>query len=142
MSHFTNLVFLIFKIKEVKEKIQAEKGSDYLVENQKLILLGKVLEDAKTVGEYSINENSSIVCFASKAKPAAAPAPAAPAAPPATTSASTPAAESTPAPTVVPTAQPTTTPTPATPAAPASSNPTGGDSGMVQLGLMSRKLNT
>jgi hypothetical protein len=36
------------------------------VENQKLILLGKVLEDAKTVGEYAISETSSIVCFATK----------------------------------------------------------------------------
>ncbi len=50
----------------MKEKIHAEKGADYLVENQKLILLGKVLEDAKTVGEYNITESSSIVCFATK----------------------------------------------------------------------------
>jgi hypothetical protein len=50
----------------VKEKIHAEKGADYAVENQKLILLGKVLEDAKTVGEYNITEASSIVCFATK----------------------------------------------------------------------------
>ena len=60
--------FLIFKIKEVKEKIHKEKGEDYKIENQKLILLGKVLEDAKTVGEYGIAETSSIVCFATKVR--------------------------------------------------------------------------
>lgn len=57
---------LIIKIKEVKEKIHKEKGDDYRVENQKLILLGKVLEDNKNVGEYGITETSSIVCFAAK----------------------------------------------------------------------------
>lgn len=60
-------------IKEVKEKIFKEKGDDYRVENQKLILLGKVLEDNKTVGEYNVTETSSIVCFATKSKPGPAP---------------------------------------------------------------------
>ena len=50
----------------MKEKIHKEKGDDYKVELQKLILLGKVLEDSKTVGEYGISESSSIVCFAAK----------------------------------------------------------------------------
>jgi hypothetical protein len=50
----------------VKEKIHKEKGDEYKPDNQKLILLGKVLEDAKTVGEYSITETSSLVCFATK----------------------------------------------------------------------------
>ena len=53
-------------IKDVKEKIYKEKGEDYRPENQKLILLGKVLEDNKTVQELNITENSSIVCFAAK----------------------------------------------------------------------------
>lgn len=61
-------------IKEVKEKIFKEKGDDYKVDNQKLILLGKVLEDSKTVGEYSIIETSSIVCFATKPKTSTTPA--------------------------------------------------------------------
>lgn len=56
-------------IKEVKEKIYKEKGEDYRIEAQKLILLGKVLEDSKTVGEYGICETSSLVCFATKPKP-------------------------------------------------------------------------
>ena len=76
------------KIKEVKEKIYKEKGEDFRVEYQKLILLGflcfwsfnnsgflivrfylfkgKVLEDKQTVSEHNINENSSLVCFAAK----------------------------------------------------------------------------
>ena len=58
--------FLGFQIKEVKDKIYKDKGEDFRIENQKLILLGKVLEDDKTVGEYGINESSSLVCFATK----------------------------------------------------------------------------
>ena len=50
----------------MKQKIHNEKGDDYKIELQKLILLGKVLEDNKTVGEYNITESSSLVCFASK----------------------------------------------------------------------------
>jgi UV excision repair protein RAD23 len=129
-------------IKEVKEKIHKEKGEDYRIENQKLILLGKVLEDNKSVGEYSITETSSIVCFATKpktttpaattttaavppaattTKPAPAPAPAVP----------TPAPVTTPAP--AQTSAPTTTPAPTTATTPAV-NPTGpasGDSALV-----------
>lgn len=115
-------------IKEVKEKIFKEKGDDYRVENQKLILLGKVLEDNKTVGEYNVTETSSIVCFATKPKSA-----------PATTPAPTPAPVQAPVPTPTPAA--TTTPTPApvpsqpaaqtTPAAPAQTRTGLGDSGLV-----------
>jgi UV excision repair protein RAD23 len=89
-------------IKEVKEKIHKEKGDDYKIENQKLILLGKVLEDAKTVGEYSIIETSSIVCFATKPK-------AAPVSTPPVTNPVVPAA-------AAPTTTTTTTTTTATPA--------------------------
>lgn len=90
-------------IKEVKGKIHTEKGDDYKIELQKLILLGKVLEDTKTVGEYGISETSSLVCFAAKPKAtpgassstpapvAATPAPAAPVATPVATPAPTPA---------------------------------------------------
>ena len=74
----------------MKEKIYKEKGEDFRVENQKLILLGscvffnddkkeiiylfkitkkgKVLEDKQTVSEYNINESSSLVCFAAKVR--------------------------------------------------------------------------
>ena len=136
----TNAVFKVElaptdTIKEVKEKIHREKGEDYRPENQKLILLGKVLEDNKTVGEYSITEASSIVCFATKPKPAAAaPAPPAPAAVQSTPvvaptpAAAAPAPATAPAPTPAPAAT-----TPAAPAAPAAQRPAaaGGDSGLV-----------
>lgn len=129
----TNITFKIElvptdTIKEVKEKIHKEKGDDYKVELQKLILLGKVLEDSKTVGEYGISESSSIVCFASKPKvtpssgastsaPAAAAAPAATPAPTPAAAAPTPAPAATPAPT--PAAPTTPAPATTTPAAPA-----------------------
>ena len=54
--------------KRGKHKSVYIEGDDYKVELQKLILLGKVLEDSKTVGEYGISESSSIVCFASKVR--------------------------------------------------------------------------
>ncbi len=54
------------KIKDLKEKIYQQKGEEYRCENQKLILLGKVLEDPKSLQDYGISEQSSIVCFATK----------------------------------------------------------------------------
>ena len=38
----------------------------YEIENQKLIYLGKVLEDDKTTSEYKLVDNCNIVCFATK----------------------------------------------------------------------------
>lgn len=44
------------------------------VESQKLILMGKQLDDdAKTVTDYNIKEGDFIVLFVTKAKPAAKP---------------------------------------------------------------------
>ena len=106
-------------IKEVKEKIHKQQGEDYKVDNQKLILLGKVLEDNKTVGEYSINETSSIVCFATK--PKTTPTPGATSSTTTTTAAATPAV-STPAAAPTPTPTPTPAPT-STPAAQPASTP-------------------
>lgn len=112
-------------IKEVKEKIHNQQGEEYKVENQKLILLGKVLEDNKTVGEYSINETSSIVCFATKPK----------ATPGATTSAAPTPAVTTPVPTPTPTPTPTPAPVPTPVAQPAptptAERTTASDTGLV-----------
>ncbi|CAF0918852.1 unnamed protein product [Brachionus calyciflorus] len=109
-------------IKEVKEKIHKEKGDDYLVENQKLILLGKVLEDGKSVGEYNINDTSSIVCFATKPKTATTSA--------ATTSTAAPTPTPAPAPAPVPVATPT--PAPVAPSEPTpAAQPRLGDTGLV-----------
>lgn len=113
-------------IKEVKEKIHKEKGDDYRVELQKLILLGKVLEDSKSVGEYNITETSSIVCFASKPKvtPGAATSTApTPTPAPAPVATPTPAPAPAPAPVATPAAAPTTTPAAAPAATPAVSDP-------------------
>lgn len=112
-------------IKEVKEKIFKEKGDDYRVENQKLILLGKVLEDNKTVGEYNVTEASSIVCFATKPKAAPAPAPIATPAP-----APTPTPVTTTPAVVPPPTEPATHTAPA-PVAPAQTGTGVGDSGLV-----------
>jgi len=99
-------------IKEVKEKIHNQQGEDYRVDNQKLILLGKVLEDNKTVGEYSINETSSIVCFATKPKATPGATSSAAPTPVVSTPAPTPTPTPTPAPVPTPVAQPAPTPTP------------------------------
>ncbi|KAF3186071.1 hypothetical protein TWF106_002328 [Orbilia oligospora] len=55
-------------ISTVKAKIQTEKGWE--PSTVKLIYSGKILQDAQTVGSYSIDEKGFIVCMVSKAKTA------------------------------------------------------------------------
>ncbi|KAI8953965.1 UV excision repair protein Rad23 [Xylaria longipes] len=86
-------------VSTVKEKIQAEKGSDFNAKALKLIYSGKILKDEEKVETYKIEEKGFVVCMVNKPK-------AAPAVPAATTS----AVPETPA-------RPTTS-TPAAPAAP------------------------
>lgn len=57
-------------IKQVKEKIEKEKGSDFPVEFQKVIFAGKVFEDDKTLEECKIPDNASLVLFCKKPKTA------------------------------------------------------------------------
>ncbi|OMJ73718.1 hypothetical protein SteCoe_27531 [Stentor coeruleus] len=57
----------------IKEKLQGLQG--HSVELQKLILAGKILEDAKTAVESGIVEGSTLVLMVSKAKPQAKPVP-------------------------------------------------------------------
>lgn len=58
-------------IKALKEKIAEIKGKDaYPVDGQKLIYAGKMLDDAKLISEYNIDEKNFIVAMVSKVKPA------------------------------------------------------------------------
>lgn len=71
-------------IKQLKERIQAEKGKDYPAENQRLIYAGKILTDDSPISEYNIDEKKFIVVMVSKLKAAPTPSsgPADPTAPP------------------------------------------------------------
>ncbi|CAL1529981.1 unnamed protein product [Lymnaea stagnalis] len=60
-------------VKELKEKIEAEKGKEYPAAGQKLIYAGKILDDAKKVDEYKIEEKNFVVIMVTKPKPATAP---------------------------------------------------------------------
>ncbi|XP_076440017.1 UV excision repair protein RAD23 homolog B-like [Babylonia areolata] len=60
-------------VKELKEKIEAEKGKDFPAGGQKLIYAGKILDDEKVVNEYKIDEKNFVVVMVTKPKPAPAP---------------------------------------------------------------------
>lgn len=70
---FTLEVDSSISVKDVKDKIQAEKGVDaYPADKQKLIYNGKVLENADPLSKYEINEKKFLVVMVPK--PQAAPA--------------------------------------------------------------------
>ncbi|VDL59950.1 unnamed protein product [Hymenolepis diminuta] len=57
------------KVSEVKEKIKSVQSKDYGDSNLKLICSGKVMDDEKTIKEYSIGEKNFIVVMSTVAKP-------------------------------------------------------------------------
>jgi len=84
---FTLEVDGTISVKDVKSKIEAEKGSDtYPADKQKLIYNGKVLENDDPLSKYEINEKKFLVVMVPKpqavpaSKPAEAPAASTPAA--------------------------------------------------------------
>ncbi|XP_027838875.2 UV excision repair protein RAD23 homolog B [Aphis gossypii] len=58
-------------VRQLKEKLQAEKGSEYLAENQKLIYAGKILSDDTKISDCNIDSKKFVVVMVSKAAGAA-----------------------------------------------------------------------
>lgn len=71
-------------VRTLKEKFSRESKQDYPVERQRLIYLGKIMEDDDPLSQYNLDDKKFVVVM--NKKPAAAPAAAEPAAAPAVTS--------------------------------------------------------
>lgn len=69
-------------VKAFKEKIEKEKGSEYIASSQKLIYAGKILSDDAALSQYNIDENKFVVVMVAKPKPAPAANPSVTSSPP------------------------------------------------------------
>ncbi|XP_050433215.1 UV excision repair protein RAD23 homolog B [Adelges cooleyi] len=54
-------------VRDLKEKLQSEKGGEYLAENQKLIYAGKILSDDSKISDCHIDSKKFVVVMVSKA---------------------------------------------------------------------------
>uniref|UniRef100_A0A182N1C5 UV excision repair protein RAD23 n=1 Tax=Anopheles dirus TaxID=7168 RepID=A0A182N1C5_9DIPT len=60
-------------VQTLKEKLCAESGQAYPVDRQRLIYLGKIMEDDHPLGQYNLDDKKFIVVMNKKTTPAAAP---------------------------------------------------------------------
>jgi UV excision repair protein RAD23 len=98
------------KVIDLKRKIAEAKPAEFKVEEQKLILQGKIMADDSSLTEYGVKTDTTIIIMAAKAAPKAKAEPkAAPAPSPTSASATTP----TPAPATEPAPTPAAAPLPA-----------------------------